>query len=59
LTWFKALTGLSASTTGASLYFEPVVTVIFAYIILGQGIGWIAALGGLLVLIGVVSISRG
>jgi drug/metabolite transporter (DMT)-like permease len=57
--WFKALTGLSASTTGASLYFEPVVTVVFAYIILGQGIGWIAAAGGVLVLLGVISISRG
>ena len=56
--WFKALTGLSASTTGASLYFEPVVTIVFAYIILGQGIGWIAALGGLLVAIGVLSITR-
>lgn len=57
--WFKALTGLSASTTGASLYFEPVVTVIFAYIILGQGIGWVAAAGGVLVLLGMVSITRG
>lgn len=57
--WFKALTGLSASTTGTSLYFEPVVTVIFAFIILGQGIGWVAAGGGVLVLLGVVSISRG
>lgn len=56
--WFKALTGLSASTTGSSLYFEPVVTVVFAYIILGQGIGWIAAFGGILVALGVVSISR-
>jgi len=57
--WFKALSGLSASTTGASLYFEPVVTVVFAYMILGQGIGWIAAFGGVLVLLGVVSITRG
>lgn len=57
--WFKALTGLSASTTGASLYFEPVVTVIFAYLILGQGIGWVAAAGGVLVLLGMVSITRG
>jgi drug/metabolite transporter (DMT)-like permease len=56
--WFKALTGLSASATGASLYFEPLVTVVFAYIILGQGLGWIAALGGVLVAIGVLSISR-
>ena len=57
--WFKALTGLSASTTGSSLYFEPLVTVVFAFIILGQGIGWVAAIGGALVLVGVISITRG
>jgi drug/metabolite transporter (DMT)-like permease len=57
--WFKALTGLTASATGATLYFEPVVTVVFAYIILGNVIGWFAAIGGFLVLIGVAWISRG
>jgi len=57
--WFKALTGLTASSTGATLYFEPVVTVIFAYIILGDVIGWMTAAGGFLVMIGVIAISRG
>lgn len=57
--WFRALTGLTASSTGATLYFEPVVTVIFAYIILGDAIGWITAMGGVLVMIGVIAISRG
>jgi len=57
--WFKALTGLTASSTGAMLYFEPVVTVIFAYLILGDAIGWMTAAGGLLVMIGVIAISRG
>ena len=56
--WFRALTGLTASSTGATLYFEPVVTIIFAYAILGQGIGWIAGLGGVLVLVGVAVVSR-
>lgn len=56
--WFKALTGLTASSTGATLYFEPVVTVFFAWMILGQGIGWVAAMGGLLVLFGVLLVSR-
>lgn len=56
--WFRALTGLSASSTGATLYFEPLVTVIFAWLILGEGIGWIAGLGGVLVVIGVVLVSR-
>ena len=56
--WFKALTGLTASATGATLYFEPVVTVIFAYVLLGQGIGWLAGMGGALVMMGVITISR-
>lgn len=57
--WFRALTGLTASSTGATLYFEPVVTVLFAYVILGDAIGWITAMGGVLVMVGVVAISRG
>lgn len=57
--WFKALTGLSASTTGATLYFEPVVTVLFSFMLLGEGIGLITGLGSVLVLAGVVAISRG
>jgi drug/metabolite transporter (DMT)-like permease len=57
--WFRALTGLTASSTGATLYFEPVVTVIFAYILLGDAIGWITAMGGVFVMIGVIAISRG
>jgi len=56
--WFRALTGLSASSTGATLYFEPVVTVIFAWILLGQGIGLVTGLGGILVMVGVVMIAR-
>lgn len=56
--WFRALTGLTASSTGATLYFEPVVTVVFAWIILGQGIGWVTALGGVLVMAGVLLVSR-
>ena len=56
--WFKALTGLTASSTGATLYAEPVVTIIFAWIILNQGIGLVAAIGGILVLLGVLMVSR-
>ncbi len=56
--WFRALQSLSAAKTGVTLYFEPVVTVIFAWLLLNQGIGWIASLGGLLVLSGVILVSR-
>ena len=56
--WFKALTGLTASSTGATLYAEPIVTIAFAWMLLGTGIGWIAAVGGVLVLVGIVLVSR-
>lgn len=56
--WFKALTGLTASSTGVTLYFEPLVTVIAAWLVLGQGIGWITGVGGLLVMVGVLLVSR-
>lgn len=56
--WFKALTGLTASSTGATLYAEPIVTVVFAWLLLGTGIGWTAAAGGVLVLVGVLLVSR-
>lgn len=56
--WFKALTGLTASSTGVTLYFEPLVTVIAAWLVLGQTIGWITGLGGVLVMVGVLLVSR-
>ena len=56
--WFKALTGLTASSTGVTLYFEPVVTVIAAWLVLGQALGWMTGIGGVLVALGVVLVSR-
>lgn len=56
--WFKALTGLDARTTGVVLYFEPVVTVVFAWIVLNEMIGWVSALGSVVTVIGVVIVSR-
>jgi drug/metabolite transporter (DMT)-like permease len=56
--WFKALTGLTASSTGVTLYFEPLVTVIAAWLVLGQTIGWMTGLGGVLVMVGVLLVSR-
>lgn len=56
--WFKALTGLTASSTGATLYAEPLVTVFFAWLLLNTGLGITAGVGGLLVLIGVLMVSR-
>lgn len=56
--WFRALTGLEAYATGASLYFEPVVTLVFAYVLLGEGIGIVAGVGSIITLVGVVLVSR-
>lgn len=56
--WFKALTGLDARTTGSVLYFEPVVTVFVAWMVLGEMIGWVSALGSVVTVVGVVILSR-
>lgn len=56
--WFRALTGLEAYATGASLYFEPVVTLVFSYMLLGEGIGAVAGVGSVVTLLGVVLVSR-
>ena len=56
--WFRALTGLEAYATGASLYFEPVVTLVFSYILVGEGIGIVAGIGSVITLLGVVMVSR-
>jgi drug/metabolite transporter (DMT)-like permease len=56
--WFRALTGLEASSTGATLFFEPLVTIIFSWIVIGEGIGWVAALGGVFTMLGVLLVSR-
>ncbi|MGD9962529.1 MAG: DMT family transporter, partial [Thermoplasmata archaeon] len=56
--WFKALTGLDARATGSMLYFEPVVTVALAWVVLGEMIGWVSAVGSVITVIGVLILSR-
>ena len=56
--WFRAITGLDVRTAGVMLYFEPVVTVLFAWALLGDMIGWVTAIGGVLTMVGVVIVSR-
>lgn len=56
--WFHALTGLDARTTGSVLYFEPVVTVVVAWAVLGDMLGWVSALGSIVTVVGVVVLSR-
>lgn len=56
--WFKALTALDARTTGSMLYFEPIVTVVLAWIVFGEMIGWVSAVGSAVTVLGVVILSR-
>jgi len=56
--WFKALTGLDARATGSVLYFEPVVTVLLAWVVFGEVIGWVSAVGSVVTVVGVVMLSR-
>ncbi len=56
--WFKALTGLDARTTGSMLYFEPIVTILLAWVVLGEMIGPVSAVGSVITVIGVVILSR-
>lgn len=56
--WYTALTGLDARTTGSVLYFEPLVTVVVAWTVLGEMIGWVSAIGSIVTVVGVVILSR-
>lgn len=56
--WFRALTGLDAKSTGVVLYFEPVVTIFFAWALLNETIGWVSATGAAITAAGVILVSR-
>lgn len=56
--WFKALTGLDARSTGSMLYFEPIVTIVLAWIVLGEMIGGVSAVGSVVTVVGVIILSR-
>ena len=56
--WYDALQALPVAQTGAFLYFEPVVTVIVAALILGEPLYFVTLLGGLLILAGVWMVNR-
>jgi drug/metabolite transporter (DMT)-like permease len=51
--WYDALQALPVAQTGAFLYLEPVVTVIFAALILSEHLYLATLLGGILILLGV------
>jgi drug/metabolite transporter (DMT)-like permease len=53
LFWFSALEKVESSMIGVYLYLEPFVTLIAAFLFLGEGVEWITLLGGGLTLLGV------
>jgi drug/metabolite transporter (DMT)-like permease len=58
LFWYNGLQVLPASQVGAFLYFEPLVTMVAASLLLGEQMRWLAILGGLIVLLGVWIVNR-
>ncbi len=53
LFWYSALEKKDSSIVGMYLYLEPFVTLIGAYLFLGEEIHWITLMGGGMILIGV------
>ncbi len=58
LFWYSALEKRDSSIVGMYLYLEPFVTLIGAYLLLGEEIRWITLMGGGMTLIGVYLASK-
>jgi drug/metabolite transporter (DMT)-like permease len=56
--WYDALQVLPVAQTGAFLYFEPIVTVIVASIVIREAIVLASIIGGITILIGVWLVNR-
>lgn len=56
--WYDALKSIPASQVGVFLYIEPLVTVIVAWVVLGERLTWASLLGGVIILIGVWMVNR-
>jgi drug/metabolite transporter (DMT)-like permease len=58
IAWYDALQALTTAQTGVFLYIEPIVTVIVAFIILGEAITPALLVGGAIILFGVWLVNR-
>ena len=58
LFWYSALEKRESSMIGVYLYLEPFVTVVGAYLFLGETIEWVTATGGIVTLLGVYLTTR-
>lgn len=59
LLWYKALEDVSATTAGVSLFFLPIVSVLFARLVLRESIDTPFVMGAFLVILGVITTERG
>ncbi len=57
IAWYDALQSLPAAQVGAFLYFEPLVTVVLALLILGEPLTASSLIGGCLILLGVYQVN--
>lgn len=58
LFWYDGLQAVPVVQVGAFLYFEPLVTVVIATLLLREKITWVSILGGVLILYGVWMVNR-
>jgi drug/metabolite transporter (DMT)-like permease len=58
IAWYDALKILPASQLGAFLYFEPLVTLVVAAVILDEPVTFVSLLGGGIILLGVYLVNR-
>ncbi|MGB9669296.1 MAG: DMT family transporter [Anaerolineales bacterium] len=58
LFWYDGLQSVAVVQVGAFLYFEPLVTVVVAGLLLKEKITWVSILGGAMILIGVWLVNR-
>jgi drug/metabolite transporter (DMT)-like permease len=53
IAWYDALQYLPANQAGVFLYIEPLVTMVMAFLILGEPVTWASLLGGAVIITGV------
>jgi drug/metabolite transporter (DMT)-like permease len=51
--WYSALEKRDSSVVSAYLFLEPLVTLVGAYLFLGESVGWVTLIGGGVILLGV------
>lgn len=56
--WYDALKVIPSSQVGSFLYFEPIVAVIVAFVILGEALLLASLVGGIAILVGVWLVNR-